>query len=179
MFQMPHDARAVANFLLDYGESKGQPLSIMSLLKILFFAHAWHLAKTGEALVGQPFEAWPYGPVSRVVYDQFRQSGSRPITSRAGVLNTATARYETARWEAIGPQTKELLRNVFDYYSQYHPFRLSEMTHQRGAPWDQVWHDATRRAVPGMVISNDSIRDWFQQNRPTLMSVGIPGGKTS
>ncbi len=152
---MAHDARVIANFLLDYGAEKDQPVTIMSLLKILFFAHAWHLGKTGLPLVGQPFEAWKYGPVSRVVYDQFRSSGEKTISGRATVLNVVTAKYETAKWNAVDEETGNLLRNVFDYYAQFHPFRLSHLTHEKGSPWDIVWTEATRRAVPGMVISHD------------------------
>jgi len=162
---MPYDARAVANFLLDYGESKGRPITIMSLQKILFFAHAWYLASTDKPLVGQPFEAWTYGPVNRVVYDQFKGSKDKPIEGRAKVLNAAAGRYETARCDGMDDDTVTLLRNIFDYYSAHHPFHLSQITHEEGSPWDQVWNAATRQAVPGMVISNDSIRDWFRHNR--------------
>jgi uncharacterized phage-associated protein len=80
---MAYDARAIANFLLDYAAAKEQPVTIMSLLKILYFAHAWHLAKCGRPLTGQPFEAWKYGPVSRVVHEQFEGNGSCPIQWRA------------------------------------------------------------------------------------------------
>jgi uncharacterized phage-associated protein len=172
---MPYDARVIANFLLDYGAEKHQSVTILSLLKILFFAHAWHLGKTGLPLVGQPFEAWKHGPVSRVVYEQFRSSGERPISGRAKILNVTTAQYETASWSNVDEDTKRLLRNVFEYYSQFHPFRLSHLTHDKGGPWDIVWGEATRRAVPGMIISDDSIRDWFQQSRPALGGVGDYG----
>lgn len=169
---MAYDSRAVANFLLDYGETRRRPLTVMSLLKILFFAHAWHLVKTGKPLVGQPFEAWKYGPVSRVVYDQLKSSGANPIRSRAKALNLASAQYEVASHEHIEAATVELLRHVFDYYSQFHAFRLSDLTHEAGSPWDKVWSEATRRAVPGMVISNESIRDWFQDSRAAAGDVG-------
>jgi uncharacterized phage-associated protein len=159
---MAYDARAIANYFLDYGASKGQTVTTMSLLKILFFAHAWHLAKTGKPLVGQPFEAWQYGPVNRVVYEQFKGFGDKPIDSRACILNAAVGRYEIARCGEIDAETSGLLRNIFDYYSRFHPFQLSDLTHEKGSPWDEVWSEATRRSVPGMVISNDSIRDWFQ-----------------
>jgi uncharacterized phage-associated protein len=162
---MPYDARAVANFLLDYGESKGRLIGTMSLQKILFFAHAWHLARNDKPLVGQPFEAWTYGPVNRVVYDQFKQFKDKPIEGRAKVLNAAAGRYETAQCSDMDDATASLLRDIFDYYATYHPFRLSDLTHEEGSPWDQVWNAATRRAVPGMVISNDSIRDWFRHDR--------------
>jgi uncharacterized phage-associated protein len=165
---MPYDARAVANYFLDYGASRGRLVTIMSLLKIIFFAHAWHLAKTNKPLVGQPFEAWQYGPVSRVVYDQFKHFGDRPIESRAMVLNAAHGRYEIASCSALEAETSKLLANIFDYYSNFHPYRLSDLTHVNGSPWDDVWNEATRRAVPGMVIAHDSIRDWFQRNPQPL-----------
>ena len=172
---MTYDARAVANFLLDYGASKGQSVTVMSLLKILFFAHAGHLAKTGEPLVGQPFEAWQYGPVNRVVYEQFKSFGDRPIDARARVLNAAAGRYELAQCLDIDDETAALLHNIFDYYSHFHPFRLSHLTHEKGSPWDEVWSEATRRAVPGMVISNQAIRDWFQKNRQPLRRGNLGG----
>jgi uncharacterized phage-associated protein len=162
---MAYDARGIANFLLDYADSKGQSVTIMSLLKILYFAHAWHLAKTGEPLVGQPFEAWRHGPVCRVVYDQFKGSGEAPLRERATALNVARVRFETVAYSTLDEDTSGLLRHVFDYYSQYHPFKLSDLTHEKGSPWDQVWSLASRRAVPGMVISDDLIREWFQQSR--------------
>jgi uncharacterized phage-associated protein len=164
---MAYDGRMIANFLLDYGDERGRPLTVMSLLKILFFSHAWYLAKTGKPLVGQPFEAWKYGPVSRVVYDQFKDWGSNPIRSRAKVLNVSKAEYEVASYVGVDLGVIGLLRNVFDYYSQYHAFKLSDFTHEKGSPWELVWTEATRRAVPGMVISDDSIRDWFRDSRPT------------
>jgi uncharacterized phage-associated protein len=172
---MPYDARAVANFFLDYGASKGQSVTTMSLLKILYFAHAWYLAKTGSPLVGQSFEAWQYGPVNRVVYEQFRKLGGRPIESRAQVLNAIKGRFEIASYHQISPEIRRFLRNVFDYYSQYHPFKLSDLTHEKGSPWEEVWMEATRRAVPGMLISNESIRDWFERSREAQRSAGDRG----
>jgi uncharacterized phage-associated protein len=172
---MSYDARAIANFLLDYAQSEGQRVTIMQLLKILYFAHAWYLAKTGKPLIGQPFEAWKYGPVSRVVYEQFKDSGSRPIQSRANVLDISTAKYVPATYENLGDETSEFLRQVFRYYSRYHPYKLSDLTHEKGSPWETVCAEATRRAVPGMIISNDSIRAWFERTRQMLRSTADKG----
>jgi uncharacterized phage-associated protein len=78
-----NDARAVTNFFLDRAEARGAKLTIMTLLKVLYFAHAWYLAKEGKPLIAQPFEAWEYGPVNRVVYDQFKTLGKKHIETRA------------------------------------------------------------------------------------------------
>jgi len=53
--------------------------------------------------------------------------------------------------------TTAFLSNIFDYYSKFHPFRLSDLTHEKGGPWDTIWNEAARRAVPGMIIPNELI----------------------
>ena len=77
-----YDARAVANFFIDRALDNARPVTLMTLLKVLYFAHAWHLAKENEALIAQPFEAWRHGPVNRVVYEQMKGQGSKPITKK-------------------------------------------------------------------------------------------------
>ena len=155
-----HDARGIANFLLDEAERRGIRLTVMTLLKVLYFAHAWYLAKENRPLIAQPFEAWKYGPVSRVVYDQFKIFEKSPISGRALSLNVDSAKFEPTRYE-FDSDTREFLLATFNYYSQFHAFKLSDLTHEEGGPWDQIWKEAERRAVPGMIIPNALIRTWF------------------
>jgi uncharacterized phage-associated protein len=157
-----HDARAIANFFLDRAEAKGMSLSIMTLLKVLYFAHAWHLAKEDKPLIAQPFEAWEYGPVNRVVYDQFKKFGKNPIRARAVSFNAKQAAFLPTQY-MLDKNTERFLTNIFDYYSQFHPYKLSDLTHERGSPWEVVWSAAATRAVPGMYIPNDLIASWFKQ----------------
>jgi uncharacterized phage-associated protein len=155
-----HDARAISNYFLDRAESKGARLTIMTLLKILYFAHAWHLTKYGSPLVAQPFEAWKHGPVNRVVYDQFKKYGRRPIDEKAVSFDPTAARFSETKYH-FNADTMEFLANIFDYYSQFHPYTLSDLTHETGGPWDTIWREAEKRAVPGMLIPNELIAAWF------------------
>ena len=52
----------------------------MHLQKLVYLAHGWTLAVTGDPLVEDRFEAWDYGPVIRKLYDALRSFGSGPIT---------------------------------------------------------------------------------------------------
>src|ERR1019366_7798558 len=88
-----HGARGVANFFLDRAFHKRRPISTMTLLKVLYFAHAWHLAKYIRPLVAQPFEAWRYGPVNRVVYEQLKNLNSRPIQSKLNSFDPIQCRF--------------------------------------------------------------------------------------
>lgn len=159
-----YDARAISNYFLKRAAARGGSLTPMTLLKILYFAHAWHLAKEGKPLVAQPFEAWEYGPVSRVVYDQVKAFKKNPINGllksfdvEASAFVEATATYDEG--------TASFLNDMFDYYSQFAAFELSELTHEKGSPWDQVWKAAGVRAVPGMLIPNELIREWFSKSK--------------
>jgi uncharacterized phage-associated protein len=139
----------------------GRPITIMTLLKVLYFAHAWHLAKFDRPLIAQPFSAWKYGPVCRVVYDQFKDYGSRYIDKKCVSFDVNTNDFSetTLNFDQV---TELFLENIFDYYSQFHPFRLSDLTHETGGPWDMVWKEAENRAIPGMIIKNELIKRWFR-----------------
>jgi uncharacterized phage-associated protein len=154
-----HDARAIANFFLDRAEKTGVALTIMTLLKVLYFAHAWYLAKSGKPLIAQPFEAWRHGPVNRVVYDQFKDYGERVLNKRAVSFDPSALKFRPTEY-SFDAETIEFLCNIFDYYSKFHPFKLSHLTHEKGGPWDIIWTAAEKRAIPGMIIPNELIAAW-------------------
>jgi uncharacterized phage-associated protein len=155
-----YDARAVANFFLDRAEESGSAVSIMTLLKVLYFAHAWYLVKARKPLVAQPFEAWKHGPVNRVVYDQFKDFRAKPINKKAVSFDPSIAQFVVTPYN-FDRDTSTFLANIFDYYSTFHPFKLSDLTHEKGGPWDVIWAQAEKNAVPGMVIPNQLIATWF------------------
>ena len=156
----PYDARELANFLLDRSETSGAPLSITSLLKIIYFAHGWHLAQFGNPLIGQPFEAWQHGPVVRVVYDSFKTESGRPIKTRAKKLNPKTGIYEVCHY-SFGDELTLFLERILASYSKHHPYTLSEMTHDPDSPWAEIWIKSETESVPGMRISDKSIQSYF------------------
>jgi uncharacterized phage-associated protein len=156
-----YDARAVANFFIDRASKESRPVTVMTLLKVLYFAHAWYLAKHDRPLVGQPFEAWRHGPVNRVVYEQLKEMGSHPIERKLQSFDAVQCSFSETTYN-FDDETEKFLSDIFDYYSQFHPFRLSDLTHQKGSPWDIVWNEAETRAVPGMVIPDALIIKWFQ-----------------
>lgn len=159
---MPHDARAISNFFLECATYEDFALTSMTLLKILYFAHAWHLVKYDEPLVAQPFEAWKYGPVNRVVYDQIKKFGSNPIQGKLEYFDPIDCKFSEVR-AIFKDCEKKFLLDIYRYYSRHHAYTLSDLSHEKGGPWEKVWSEASRRAVPGMFISNDMIKEWFKK----------------
>lgn len=164
-----HDARAIANFLLDYADEQNVEVKLMSLLKMIFYAHGWHLSMRDQPLVTQQFEAWEYGPVVRSVWEAFKGSGKNGLTARAQRLDVVTNSYLEVR-EPMTEEQENFLRQIFDAYCHVDAFDLSAATHADGSPWDKVWNAPNGAINLGMKISNDEIRHWFlSQQAPSFL----------
>jgi uncharacterized phage-associated protein len=155
-----YDARAVANFILDLADREREPLTQVSLLKILYFAHGWYLATKGKPLVSQPIEAWKYGPVIKVVRDAFKEFESRPISKRAERLVLQTGELQTVS-PKLANDDAQFVEGVFQQYRHFDAWELSDITHERGSPWDAVWNPKIASGRLGLRIRNEEIREHF------------------
>jgi uncharacterized phage-associated protein len=158
-----YEARAIANFILDYAEKRNYPITIMALLKIIFFGHGWNFARTRRPLIREPFEAWKNGPVVRIVWESFRDEAGRPITGRATRLNPVTQETSVVRYD-LDAETASFLESIVETYADVHAFELSNMTHAKGSPWDRAWNAPGGKVRAGMLISNDEIEQYFIQS---------------
>ncbi|MCL6584270.1 MAG: DUF4065 domain-containing protein [bacterium] len=114
---MAYDAKAIANYFLDLAKSKGEKLTLMKLLKLIYFAHGWHLAITGKPLIDEQVEAWQYGPVIPSVYHEFKGFGNQPITRSE--IDPQLLKLFDIEVPAIHEDdsfTKSLLNKIWDTY---------------------------------------------------------------
>ena len=154
------DPREIANFILDIGDQKGVAISNLSLNKIAYFLHGSYLAQFEEPLIDAKIEAWQYGPVFREIYQQFKVFADNPITDRAKSLNIETGEMDECKY-LIDDDKKNKLATILDAYLNLKPFKLVELSHVEGGPWQQAWHHDDR-VNPGMEITDDSIKIYFQ-----------------
>lgn len=122
---MTYDARQVANWFVTRAQRDGRTLSIMSLLKLAYIAHGWHLEIFSEPLFKNSIEAWKYGPVVPKVYNAFRKQGvnvSKPVS--------------VAKEQPMSREDDDFLEQVWNIYGHLSPFKLSDITHAQGGPWD-------------------------------------------
>lgn len=121
---MTYDARQVANWFVARAQRDGRDLSIMSLLKLTYIAHGWHLEMQGTPLFDNRIEAWKYGPVIPDVYKDFRKQG---VAIKASVNTVPQCNFQ--------PEDEKLLDEVWDIYGKLPAFRLSDITHLPNGPW--------------------------------------------
>jgi uncharacterized phage-associated protein len=157
----PYDARAVANLLLDLADARNVRLTQVFLLKLLYFAHGWYLARNGTPLIAQEFEAWERGPVVKVVRDEFKSCGKRPITVRACKLDIYSGR-RTKVMPDLSPRDADFVASIFEAYRAYDAWQLSDMTHETDSPWDRVWNSSEPIGRLALRLRNEDIKAHFE-----------------
>lgn len=158
---MAYDVREIANFVLDFAERRGRPLTNIDINKIVYFLHGWFLAKHNSPLVSAKIEAWDYGPVFRELYSEFKNHGNEPISSRAKRRSPITAKLEICT-PSLDERDASFIEPLIENYIRLSTFKLVELSHTSGGPWDQVYnHEGDSN--PGMRISDELIRAYFEQ----------------
>jgi uncharacterized phage-associated protein len=163
---MPFPAIAVANEFLAIAKTQGITLTPMKLQKLVYFAHGWCLALTGQPLIRESVQAWQYGPVIPAIYHELKGVGNGPITGPANdlVMHGDGKIYFSAITLEDFPESEErknaqeIIARVFTQYGKYSAAQLSNATHLEGTPWSQVYREGQRR-VP---IPNETIKTYFE-----------------
>ncbi len=146
---MTYDARQIANWFVERARADGKVLSIMSLLKLTYIAHGWHLEMKKRPLFNNKIEAWQYGPVIPDVYNAFRPQGFSAV--KTVPLNSDTQ----------PQQDDELLQQIWDIYGDMSAFQLSDLTHELGGPW----HLASETGGYYAPIPNEMIQNHYELKR--------------
>ncbi len=151
-----HSARSIANSIFKIAQDSGQQLTNMQLQKLVYFAHGWHLALTGEPLLEDAVKAWNFGPVIPPLYNSLKKFGN-------GVVTEPIKRKDPETGEILIPQepesdfVRQLLQRVWQVYGPMTGAQMSYLTHQAGTPWDSAWKKEKFSVIP-----NELIRDHFR-----------------
>lgn len=152
-----HDVRAVANMILAIADRKGIPLTIMQLLKLIFFAHGWTLALFDRPLSANKAQAWQYGPVFPHVYKSYPGAGSQRIDQP--IIDKRTGRPFASHFSQ---EDLDVMESVVDGYGHHHAFSLSAITHAEGSPWHHTFNNVGAYTD----IDDALIKDYFKASMP-------------
>lgn len=146
---MNHDARAVANVMIQKAIEKKKPLTPLQVIKLTYLCQAWMLGMYEMPMFKQNIEAWEYGPVIDDVYQEVKKFGSRPVTD----LIKAKSGEDFDEYES------HILDEVYRVFGEYDGLDLSALTHAEESPWFQTKLKNPRRK--NAVIKHDLIRDYY------------------
>ncbi|MBU2588766.1 MAG: DUF4065 domain-containing protein [Alphaproteobacteria bacterium] len=140
------DSRTVANRFITLANAKGDALTPMQILKLVYMAHGWMLGLVGRPLIKEEVEAWQYGPVIPKLYNAIRRYKSQPVSEAIQGLPDDLAEDET-----------HIIDQVYKIYGKRSGPALSRLTHKPDSPWAKVY----RPGSFGLEIPNDLIEDHY------------------
>ena len=120
----------------------GERLTNLKLQKLLYYQQGFHLAVFSTPLFEEDIEAWMYGPVVPIVYNEYSSYGSSSLP-------------EVRESISLSDDEEELFNEVYDAYRDFSAIGLMNRTHKE-KPWASVSpHDR------GTIISQESMREYF------------------
>jgi len=156
---MAYSALAIANAFIERSKQYGiNDLSPMKLLKLVYFAHAWHLAVTGKPLFDEPVCAWRYGPVVPSVYNEFKGYGAGHIPTPSVVYINKNGHSEPIIPSVTDKETLSFIDAVLSTYGNQSAIFLSNLTHQSGSAWEVTKDRHQHGGINSWQIPNDVIR---------------------
>jgi uncharacterized phage-associated protein len=161
---MAEDVRSVANVIIEKALQRSVEVSNLKLQKLIYFGHGWHFAFFDEPLVSIEFEAWDFGPVQPMLYEQFRKFGSGKIDQFSRKFNPITEKFEIPP-VISNANAMEAIDYTLDRYLHLSASRLVELTHALGGPWHTTIENHRHVPNAGMKIKNSLIREYFSNLR--------------
>lgn len=119
-----------------------------------------------EPLVRNKFEAWKYGPVQRVLYEQFKTFKDRPIRMLRATYIDPESGTDLYRPPNIKEEHARVIEQVLDKYEKFSAGQLVDQSHVEDGPWEYVWRQAEEVIYPGMKIPDSLILEHFKRLSP-------------
>jgi uncharacterized phage-associated protein len=143
-----HTANEVADYLIWRAHEHGSFISNLKLQKLLYYAHAWHLAIYDNGLFSERIEAWVHGPVIPAVYRRFKNYGFRNID-------------EFIECPPLPNAVLEYLDRLLARYLALDAYALELMTH-REDPWIKARGDMPADRSSTTRIADREITVYFR-----------------
>ena len=147
-------AKAVGNFILDWFEERHLCITQLSLQKIIYVCHVWHLVKNDKPLVRESFQAWRLGPVIPTIYNELKCNNDQPINDRLKSLSPKSGKQEKVqhRWT---PDEQDLLESVLGSYGKLTASQLVSISHEKDGPWDRAYESDSRDPIGARILNSD------------------------
>ena len=152
-----HDSRLVANHFIQRAEN---PLTALQVIKLVYIAHGWMLGLYDRELINQKVKAWKHGPVIPELYESVRKFRGSPIDM--------TLEVPVKEIKELHHLEDDLINQVTEKYSQLSGIVLSQITHQLGTPWHEVYKQDSDTEIP-----NSMIREYYHNKHTMHQNSGI------
>jgi uncharacterized phage-associated protein len=132
----------------------GESLNQLKLQKLAYYSEAWSWAMKGHALTGAPFQAWIHGPVSRELFDRFKDTKS--LYSLVGKNDIRT----DFNPESLDAVERGHIDCILDVYAPFTGSQLETMTHNED-PWTEARKGYSPTERCEVAINPETMRKYY------------------
>jgi len=159
---MPYSGASIANGFLNLAFKSRKSITPMKMQKLVYLAHGYGLVECDEPILDEVFEAWKFGPVLNSLYHECKRYGKGGIND---FLKDIDMDFDTISPAPVpgGQKVSEIIDFVWKNYGDQSAISLSDWTHQRGGPWDEVTNGG-RSILRHQDVPNELIKKYFERN---------------
>jgi uncharacterized phage-associated protein len=139
---VPAWSNEIANELIKLALADGKAFHQMYLQELVYIAHGWHLAFTGEPLTGDRPEAFEHGPEYRRLATALAGWGVQPVKSEIKLAHTRSNHSKMDATFVSGEllaTEREILGRIYVEYGNLQTRQLASLTREDGTPWEHVF----------------------------------------
>jgi len=133
----------IANEFIKLASKDGRSFNQMQLQELVYIAHGWCLASTGQPLTGDRPEALEHGPEYRRLADALARWGVDPVTAEIdgrGAVGEVTETDATSSGRGeLSEFEQDLLKRIYADYGKLHHRHLALVTRAKDTPWEAVY----------------------------------------
>lgn len=139
---MAHPARQIANEFIRHGYEADKPLTMLQIIKLVYFAHGWMLAYFDRPLVTEKFKAWTHGPVIPDLFHALKHYEGQPVTKPLPLLRLARHiggnqfAVEELQIQELDPDEQWTIDATYRTHGHFDGPHLVNATHRAGGAWD-------------------------------------------
>lgn len=151
----PYSANLVADYvIIRLNADEKVNLINLKLQKLLYYIQAWYLGIQKEEFINCEFEAWVHGPVSRELYDRFKNH--RSLYSFITISDVINKNPENE----IDKNDIDFINYILDNYAGYSGSELELMTHEED-PWKNARAGFSPMQTCNVIITKDSMKEYY------------------
>jgi len=150
--EMKFNSLAVAGHIAHICRENDLTYNNTKIQKLLYCCYGCALVELGGGRICDEYpRAWQFGPVFPRVFKFIHKGGD------------IISKYEPGK---ITGKPSELIEEVVKAFGVYTAQSLSEWTHAKGSPWDEVVNKLAEKPNAGLgdFIPDDLIADYFKKN---------------
>ncbi|GLQ25114.1 hypothetical protein GCM10007853_29880 [Algimonas ampicilliniresistens] len=150
-----YDVDDICDYVIARLRAAGVHINLLKLHKLLYYVQAWALAYDNEPMFDEDFQAWVHGPVSRRIFDRFKESKS--LYSSVGVQDIREGFDAGSLREA----TVNNINSVLDVYGGFSGDQLEQLTHEE-QPWLEARANLSPTERSTEVISQETMGSFYR-----------------